>query len=133
MATSFVNTDRSVTQAVLWLSSTDLPHHKNLQGDGGGHFGIATQHVGQAHLLDCLAVDIEQLGRGNHNGDGLCAAYCNVEAVFAVQKLEVAGHIVGARACVRHQHNWCFAALSFIDCAYSLAQQIFGETKCDCG
>jgi hypothetical protein len=46
MATSFVNTDRSVTQAVLWLSSTDLPHDNDLQGDGGGHFGIATQHVG---------------------------------------------------------------------------------------
>ena len=59
MATSFVNKDRSVTQAVLWLSSTDLPHDNDLQGDGGCHFGIATQHVGQSHLLDCLAVDIE--------------------------------------------------------------------------
>ena len=98
MATSFVNTDRSVTQAVLWLSNTEWQSYDDLQGDGGGHFGIATQHVGQAHLLDCLAVDIEQLGRGNHNSDGLRAAYCNVEAVFAVQKLEVAGNIVGARA-----------------------------------
>ena len=59
MATPFVNKDRSVTQVVLWLSNTDLPHHSDLQGDGGGHFGIATQHVGQSHLLDCLAVDIE--------------------------------------------------------------------------
>ena len=59
MATSFVNTDRSVTQVELWLSSTDLLHLSDLQGDGGGHFGIATQHVGQSHLLDCLAVDIE--------------------------------------------------------------------------
>ena len=46
MTTSFVNKDRSVTQAVLWLSSTDLLHHNDLQGDGGGHFGIATEHVG---------------------------------------------------------------------------------------
>ena len=59
MAASFVDMGRSVTQAVLWLSSTDLPHHKDSQGDGGCHFGIATQHVGQSHLLDCLAVDIE--------------------------------------------------------------------------
>ena len=61
MATSFANTDRSVTQAVLWLSSTDFSHHNYLQSDSGSHFGIATQHVGQAHLLDRLAVDIEQL------------------------------------------------------------------------
>ena len=59
MATSFVNKDRSVTQAVLWLSSTEVKYYNELEGDGGGHFGIATQHVGQAHLLDCLAVDIE--------------------------------------------------------------------------
>ena len=59
MATSFVNTDRSVTQVVLWLSSTEVQNYKDLQGDCGGHFGIATQHVGESHLLDCLAVDIE--------------------------------------------------------------------------
>ena len=46
MATSFVNKDRSVTQAVLWLSSTEVQCYNDLQGDGGGHFGIATQHVG---------------------------------------------------------------------------------------
>ena len=62
MAASFVNTDRSVTQAVLWLSSTEWQYCNDLQGDDGCHFGIATQHVGQSHLLDCLAIDIEQLG-----------------------------------------------------------------------
>ncbi len=98
MAASFVNTDRSVTQAVLWLSSTEVQCYNDLQGYRCSHFGIATQHVGQSHLLDCLAVDIEQLGRGNHNGDGLCAADCNVEAIFTVQKLEVAWHIISARA-----------------------------------
>ena len=133
MATSFVNTDRSVTQAVLWLSSTEVQCYNDLQGDGGGHFGIATQHVGQSHLLDCLAVDIEQLRRGNYNSDGLRAAYCNVEAVFTIQKLEVARYIISARAGVRHQHDWCFAALSFVDSADPLAQQILGETKRDCG
>ena len=96
MTTSLVNKDRSVTQAVLWLSSTEVQCYNDLQGDAGGHFGIATQHVGQSHLLDCLAVDIEQLGRGNHNGDGLSSAYRNVEAVFTVQKLEVARDVVGA-------------------------------------
>ena len=61
MAASVVDADRSVTQVVLWLSSTDFSHHNYLQSDSSGHFYIATQHVGQSHLLDCLAVDIEQL------------------------------------------------------------------------
>ena len=36
MATSFVNTDRSVTQAVLWLSSTE---QLNYSGKSLGIFG----------------------------------------------------------------------------------------------
>ena len=36
MAASFVNKDRSVTQAVLWLSSTEQP---NYSGKSRGIFG----------------------------------------------------------------------------------------------
>jgi len=46
MTTSLVNKDCSVTQAVLWLSSTEVQCCNDLQGDGGCHFGIATKHVG---------------------------------------------------------------------------------------
>ena len=39
MATSFVNTDRSVTQAVLWLSSTEQLNYSGKSLGISGAFG----------------------------------------------------------------------------------------------
>lgn len=64
---------------------------------GAGHFDESAEAVDELHLIGGLAVDVEEAGIGDHDGQAAGARDGHVQAVAAEDELDVAGQLGAAR------------------------------------